>query len=321
MVVCGDRILEAEATIKSALMFAGNNVRMSIHAVCDEENSVKLLAANHLNLKVYPLHFPEKQESTWKKLFKECASQRLFLPSVLTDISRVIYIDTDTMFLDDPAELWRYFEGFNSVQNAALAVESEGVGGWYGRFAQHPVIDPRGLNSGVMLMDLDHMREQHILNIYYHDHPERLNPNLTCAWNFRPDNCQYGIDCKPAQEHGVSLMHGNRRVFHNIKGDADVRDINIQPAFQILYDLIVSADTTQPRHRMIQSIINVYESRTREYPVSGAYIMCPNLSKTSSGPNAVFVRFRCFHSKASFIARRLTLSAATETRREALDGK
>ena len=308
MVVCGDRIHEAKAAIKSAQMFAGDNVQVNSHVVCDEENSVKLLAANLPNVKVYPLDFPDKKESTWKKLFKECASQRLFLPDVLVDISLVIYVDTDTMFLSDPAELWRYFDAFGGTQNAALVVESEGTGGWYGRFAKHPVIDPRGLNSGVMLMDLARMREQHwvddiaaiyeewkealvwgdqdIVNIYYHDFPARLNTNLTCDWNFRPDNCQYGIDCRPAQAEGVSLMHGNRRVFHNKKGDRDVRDINIQPAFQILFDLIESADMTQPRERVIQSVIDGYEMQTRSYPVS--VLEATSIPHTTyAGPNAV----------------------------------
>ena len=38
----------------------------------------------------------------------------------------------------------------------------------------------------------------------------------------------YGSDCKPAEDRGVSVMHGNRAVFHNDK----------QPAFKAIYEAV-----------------------------------------------------------------------------------
>lgn len=79
---------------------------------------------------------------------------------------------------------------------AAMAKESEDYqSGWYNRFARHPYVEPLGVNSGVMLMNLTRMRkfgwqtylqpifnqyklnivwgDQDIINIIFHYHPGR----------------------------------------------------------------------------------------------------------------------------------------------------
>ena len=43
-------------------------------------------------------------------LFVPCATQRLFFPSVLTEYSRILYLDTDFIFLNSPHNTWKYFE-------------------------------------------------------------------------------------------------------------------------------------------------------------------------------------------------------------------
>lgn len=49
-----------------------------------------------------------------------------------------------------------------------------------------------------------------------------------CQWNYRPDHCMYGSNCKGAEQEGVSILHGNRGVYHDDK----------QPAFKVVYDAI-----------------------------------------------------------------------------------
>ena len=46
-----------------------------------------------------------------------------------------------------------------------------------------------------------------------------------CSWNYRPDHCMYGSNCKIADQHGAHVLHGCRRVFHNDK----------EPAFRAIY--------------------------------------------------------------------------------------
>lgn len=62
------------------------------------------------------LQFPEAKKKEWKKLFKPCAAQRLFLPTVLKDTDAVLYLDSDTLFLSPPTEIWKFFKKFNSTQ-------------------------------------------------------------------------------------------------------------------------------------------------------------------------------------------------------------
>jgi UDP-xylose:glucoside alpha-1,3-xylosyltransferase len=143
----------------------------------------------------------EDKKDEWKKLFKPCASQRLFLPSVLTDVDSLLYVDTDTLFLTPLEEIWRHLSLFNSSQMAALTPEHEDrATGWYNRFARHPYYGPLGVNSGVMLMNLTRMRafgwidyvlpiyheyklkitwgDQDIINILFHFHSGELIKTL-----------------------------------------------------------------------------------------------------------------------------------------------
>nr|CAD7461909.1 unnamed protein product [Timema tahoe] len=144
---------------------------------------------------VLPITFPlQGNPDEWRRLFKPCASQRLFLPAVLADIDSLLYVDTDTLFLGPLEDVWHHFELMNSSQIAALTPEHEDPNtGWYNRFARHPYYGKLGVNSGVMLMNLTRMRlfswtdyvapiykeykltmtwgDQDIINIIFHFHP------------------------------------------------------------------------------------------------------------------------------------------------------
>lgn len=112
---------------------------------------------NTFTFKVLPLMFPMANAHEWKRLFKPCAAQRLFLPvnetihdfffvmpgtvfqSVLNDVDSILYVDTDTLFMTSVTALWEHFGKMNSSQMAALAPEHEDSNiGWYNRFARHP---------------------------------------------------------------------------------------------------------------------------------------------------------------------------------------
>jgi UDP-xylose:glucoside alpha-1,3-xylosyltransferase len=118
-----------------------------------------------------PLTFPEVNKQDWMKLFKKCAAQRLFLPTLLKDVDSVLYLDSDTLFMSPPDEIWSMFSKFNASQVAAMSPEHEDPNaGWYNRFARHPFYGKLGVNSGVMLMNLTRLRqlqwEETILSIY-----------------------------------------------------------------------------------------------------------------------------------------------------------
>nr|CAG4646396.1 EOG090X097L [Macrothrix elegans] len=152
--------------IKSALVFSDSLIRFIIFA--DENASIllnqivktwPLEILNRMHLDLREITFPSEKMDEWKKLFKLCASQRLFIPSVLKEVDSVLYVDTDTVFLAPPSAVWEHFSHFNSSQMAALSPEHEDRAiGWYNRFARHPYYGDLGVNSGVMLMNLTRMR-------------------------------------------------------------------------------------------------------------------------------------------------------------------
>jgi UDP-xylose:glucoside alpha-1,3-xylosyltransferase len=96
-----------------------------------------------------------------RKLFRPCATLRLFLPDLLPDLTSVIYLDTDIIFLESLSKLWAEFNNFRSVTLSALAPclfhygTPRNLVPYYGE---------SGLNAGLMLMNLSRMRESRWTN-------------------------------------------------------------------------------------------------------------------------------------------------------------
>nr|XP_012642866.2 glucoside xylosyltransferase 2 [Microcebus murinus] len=115
--------------------------------------------------RIYPITFSVGNPQEWKKLFKPCAAQRLFLPVILKDVDSLLYVDTDVLFLRPVDDIWKLLRQFNSTQLAAMAPEHEIPKiGWYSRFARHPFYGAAGVNSGVMLMNLTRIRSAQFKN-------------------------------------------------------------------------------------------------------------------------------------------------------------
>lgn len=152
-------------------------------------NSWPRTVQTRFSFTIYPITFPSENGKEWKKLFKPCASQRLFLPVglqssyhecnifkwllwkyvflwlviqlILREVDSLLYVDTDIIFLQPVEEIWALLSRFNSSQLAAMAPEHEEPRiGWYNRFARHPYYGKTGINSGVMLMNLTRLREK-----------------------------------------------------------------------------------------------------------------------------------------------------------------
>ncbi|KAG8186441.1 hypothetical protein JTE90_012362 [Oedothorax gibbosus] len=255
VVLCGERLNQTIVTLKSAQMFSKQSLHFILIADEDNRENLKNMllkwpskVLNRLSFEIHPINFPSgKEGEEWKRLFKLCACQRLFLPSLLHHIDSLLYIDTDVLFLHPVEHLWHHFYKMNKSHIAALCPEHEDFAtGWYNRFARHPYYEPLGVNSGVMLMNLTKMRafqwekyltpimkeyklnivwgDQDIINIIFHFHSEKLYV-LPCEWNYRPDHCMYSSVCKSAEKNGVYVIHGNRGVFNN----------NKQSAFKAIY--------------------------------------------------------------------------------------
>ncbi|XP_045473386.1 glucoside xylosyltransferase 1 [Harmonia axyridis] len=281
VVACGDRFEETMTMLKSALMFT--TIHINFLVVSDDKlidrfkeklGQWKTLTKNRFSYKVLPLTFPVDEAEEWKKLFKLCASQRLFLPELLKDVDSLLYMDTDTLFLTPVEDVWDHFYKMNSSQMAALAPEHEEPNvAWYNRFAKHPYYGKLGVNSGVMLMNLTKMRafrwseyvvpiykkfklkitwgDQDIINIIFHYHPGKLYI-YPCRYNFRPDHCMYNSVCKSAEKKGVAVLHGSRGFFHSDK----------QPVFKAIYQAVEEFNLgTDSKQIFLQSVETYLEEK------------------------------------------------------------
>ncbi|XP_030631134.1 glucoside xylosyltransferase 1 isoform X3 [Chanos chanos] len=268
VVACGARLEETLTMLKSAVLFGRRQLHFHIFAEDDLQSGFRdtleswpLSVRSKFSYTLYPITFPSENANEWKRLFKPCASQRLFLPLILRDVDSLLYVDTDILFLQPVEEIWKFLSQFNSSQVAAMAPEHEEPRiAWYNRFARHPYYGKTGVNSGVMLMNMTRIRakyfkndmttvalqweellmpllqkyklnitwgDQDLLNIIFHHNPESLFV-FPCQWNYRPDHCIYGSNCAAAEDHGVYILHGNRGVYHDDK----------QPAFRAIYQAI-----------------------------------------------------------------------------------
>ncbi|CAG2118923.1 unnamed protein product, partial [Medioppia subpectinata] len=170
--VCGNETLKQSLiTLKSAAILTKS--RLHFIVMSDEYNR-KIMGRSILNewpkeilsrisFEIHLVSFPNTVNvEEWRRLFKLCAAQRLFLPTILKDIDSVLYVDTDVLFLTPVDQMWSIFERMNSTQMAAMSPESEDfASSWYYRFAKHPYVERLGVNSGVMLMNLTRMRDFH----------------------------------------------------------------------------------------------------------------------------------------------------------------
>ncbi|XP_049738799.1 glucoside xylosyltransferase 1 isoform X2 [Loxodonta africana] len=266
VVACGERLEETITMLKSAIIFSIKPLQFHIFAEDQLHDNFKGILDSWLllqtfNYTLYPITFPSENAAEWKKLFKPCASQRLFLPLILKEVDSLLYVDTDILFLRPVDDIWSLLKKFNSTQIAAMAPEHEEPRiGWYNRFARHPYYGKTGVNSGVMLMNMTRMRrkyfkndmttvrlrwgdilmpllkkyklnitwgDQDLLNIMFFHNPESLFV-FPCQWNYRPDHCIYGSNCQEAEKEGIFILHGNRGVYHDDK----------QPAFRAVYEAL-----------------------------------------------------------------------------------
>jgi len=224
----------------------------------------------------YPDSYNRSEESlTWSS--HPCASFRLFLPEVLSEIDSIIYVDTDVLFLDSIESLWNQLESFNSKQAVGLARRV----GW--RFRVPPTTwnyiemedgTMTQVNTGVFLMNLTRMREPSFKS-YSSTPPNDHQETYTWNWDllgpyrskYQPIDDQHLVNiilhfnkdlihflpCKFNYQHKFCFDDSNDRICDSaidegasiLHGSANTFYNNYAPAFKVIYQAILQFNLTR----------------------------------------------------------------------------
>lgn len=122
---------------------------------------LKNLAPETVNINIIPRSEPDlPYENMQRFLQYKVGMHKIYLPEILKDIDKVIYMDGDTLVLKDLGELFDI-----DVTDVYAAVAKDGI---YYRFPKEMAeigLDKRGyyFNSGVMLYNLSKQRQDNIV--------------------------------------------------------------------------------------------------------------------------------------------------------------
>lgn len=127
-----------------------------LHRELNEADFEKIRELSSLDdFELIPVPVPESSFAGWKIFRKDwgiATYYRLVLPSLLPDVSKVIYIDCDLLVLDDVLKLWEIsLNGCNAAAAAAKITPEQKL-----RIGLSP--ENRYFNAGVMVYDLAAMR-------------------------------------------------------------------------------------------------------------------------------------------------------------------
>ena len=237
---CGNRGGEGLLGIQTAILSSSTDNVMHIHVFWDAtpilRNAVVKPLTDYVAVaegEVF-LYFHTIDANTWfNKMFRPCAMNRLYIPQMLPDVEKLIYIDTDTLVVGDLGKLWDEFKHFTPSTVFGFTLEAEGPGGGYASQTRlKTYYGDNGINSGVALIhiknwpsDLDaHIErvaktatpeelkvgDQDVLNIVLHSRPELVHV-LPCSWNLRP--WSYWLCKSPPWSR--TIIHGSDGTFYD----------------------------------------------------------------------------------------------------------
>ena len=164
----------------------------------------------------------------------QCAFHKLFFPTILSNTTKVIYLDVDTIVYGNILELWSYFDLYPTIILFAVLESNKTAHGWYEthRYYKKHFYPPTGINSGVLLMNLAMMRERNMTGNYFiaNNSEEARLPDqdvfnsfayfhqdivgkLPCAWNKRTDSYCPNATHWWQMDTSSGVIHGNRNAF------------------------------------------------------------------------------------------------------------
>lgn len=209
------------------------------------------VAGKRLDVEFLPVdELPKLDTPMFREQWSQATYNRLLLPELLPDTHHIIYIDCDTVVVDDPAPLLAMplngaligaaMDIYATIllrQNAHIALPNY-VGGtrdYYARMTSDGSVPSTVYQAGVMVMDLSAMREAHFtsraLDLYFTRNPtlgvDQDIFNVVChgriadlgfRWNVVNHSREYLIRHRAALSHeelaGIMLSRENPGIIH-----------------------------------------------------------------------------------------------------------
>lgn len=122
---------------------------------------IKNISPKTININIIPQKEPDIPfENMQRFLQYKVGMHKIFLPDILNDLDKVIYMDGDTVVLKDLQELYNI-----NIDNIYAAVVKDGIYYRFPKEMKEMGLDKRGFyfNSGVMLYNLKQQRKDNII--------------------------------------------------------------------------------------------------------------------------------------------------------------
>ena len=216
--------------------------------ICGNLDKCKILlkylrVEKYIDVKFFPV-----LNNSYVKSFRPCSSSHLWSPELLPDEKKVIRLDRDMIVMQDLYPLWKMFTYFPDEVAMALCNERNskheieaakyvspyrsGISDGKGPY----VVPPFGVNSGLILYDLEKMRQyeivkdfefilklnmdlplgdQDVINYFLIQQPFRYR-TLPCKWNRRADPASETDHCYMTKQNGTKfdgIFHGSRKMY------------------------------------------------------------------------------------------------------------
>ncbi|XP_075722926.1 glucoside xylosyltransferase 2 isoform X2 [Rhipicephalus microplus] len=229
-VVCGMQADLALVAIKSVIAYSTSPLHLIILA--DKESEVDMKK----QVESWPSSIKKRVHAQLKPVpppvnpdlaLQECAAQQLYLPSLLPDVDALLYVSTEMVFVHPVEDIWRMFYSMTDQEMVGMAPEMESIDrNLYLSTSLQPFVEPFGVNSHLLLMNLTRMRAngferslnesarelknvtispvEDALNIFFARNPEGIF-TFTCRWNYRPEHCYKSALCTDGP---VAVVHG-----------------------------------------------------------------------------------------------------------------
>ncbi|XP_071524966.1 glucoside xylosyltransferase 2-like [Panulirus ornatus] len=239
------QLRQTNVLLKSAVTFTDTTIRFLV--VTDTETLYDQVVSltegwpaqyrQRLVLEHHSVWYPPDREEL-RPLARPCSSARVFLTHIFPNLDAAVLLDTDTIFLRPPGQLWQHLRQFDDVQAVGMAPAA----GKYkeAKMEKFPHYGDGGVNTGVMVMNFTRLKNlpgggyteafltaydkykdvlseaytNDVINIVFSQEHQELVYELEYEWNYTPGGCNARYNYYPeTARRGISLLHATGASF------------------------------------------------------------------------------------------------------------